>query len=448
MNPNTMPTTALNLDYRPPRPWLRWFAVLLAFCGWWLSFDLAKLSFGNKATTPWLENTCGGNAVPEGAFDCRSVLSSSRAYIPISQEPGGTRIPVAVFGMGYFAFVGLWYLFVGPTTRSRWARHMLIMAVVFFGALFSAEMMLIMQHELHKWCSGCIATHAINGLLAVVTILAFPWRRDAENRAPHPRGRLALATLAACAFLFLLHLSVALFIITQRVNQHAVKEYMAIVDDPDYARWDYNRQPIESVLAGLPVDDGPADAPNHVVAFIDYQCPACKQTHETLAALLRKYPGKISITYKHFPLDKTCNADIRNGIHPVACAASRAVEAARAIGGVESFLAMGDLCYERIRELEDADYVGWAEFLGIDPAKFAAACNSTEVDQRIAADIALAHQLGVTEIPILYLNGRRFKHSRSAEAWEHLLIGVEAAPDSQPVPSDTRDDLADSHEPV
>lgn len=420
-------------DHRAPRPLLRWCAVALSLAGWWLSWDLARLSFDGEAVTPWLQRECGGTAeaeAAEGDFDCQSVLNSRWASVPISRNPNASRIPTAVFGMGYFAFAGLWYLFVGPPTRSRWARHLLITALVFVGVLLSLGMIEVMREELHKWCGGCLVVHGINGVLFLLTIAAFPWRADAENRAPHPRGRLALAALGACSFLFLLHLSVALLLIANSNSKRLYDEYIAIVDDPEFVRWNYQRQPIEPLVTDLPPDVGRADAPNHLVIFTDPQCSACRVAHETLKIIQARYPDQLRISYVHFPMDSACNPAFPRGGHPAACRGARAIEAARGVGGAGAALAMLDLCHKRLEELDSADFAVWAAELNLDARRFDDALNSLETEAKVRADIALGERLGIRALPVLYLNGRRLHHWRKAETFTALLINVETRANS------------------
>ncbi len=47
---------------------------------------------------------------------------------------------------------------------------------------------------------------------------------------------------------------------------------------------------------------GPADAPVQIVEYSDYQCPACRLAQVALHQLMDAYPGKIHLTYRHFPL--------------------------------------------------------------------------------------------------------------------------------------------------
>lgn len=408
--------------FKPPRNWIRWTAVGLAALGWWLSFDLVRMAFNRAATNPWLEARCGATSPAGEAFDCQSVLGSPWGSVPISRRPDASRLPVATLGMGYFAFVGLWYLFVGSPTRSRWARHLLIALVAVLGAWESLYMMHVMANVLHKWCAGCLAVHAVNAGLLLLTVIAFPWTRDRPGVAPHPRGRLALATLAACTFLFLLHPALALVLLANNSAHRVYSEYAKIIDDPAYVRWQYERQPVQSI----PTEPGRVyvgnpDAPNTVVSFIDIECSACVKAVSTLNDVMEKHPGTIRVDYRHFPLDRSCNDAWPRAGHPASCEAAAALEAARALGGADGFQRMRTRLYQHRHELHHADYSALAGEIGLDPAAFAAALDSEVASQQVAADIELAKQLGVTTTPALFLNGRRLHHWSKIETWEALL---------------------------
>jgi protein-disulfide isomerase/uncharacterized membrane protein len=409
-------------NFKPPRGWIRWIAVVIALVAWWVSLDLAKLSLGKPASNPWLQAECGAESGPDDSLDCQSVLNSARAWVPLSNRTTGARIPVATLGMGYFAFVGLWYLFVGSPTRSRWARHLLISAIVLGGAAVSAWMMHTMGNVLHKWCMGCVATHVLNGLLLLLTILAFPWRRDRAGVAPHPRGRLALATLAACAFLFLLHPAVTLLMLANNSAGRIYKAYNDIINDPEYIRWQYERQPVQPQLVGDQLTHaGDPAAPNTVVIFIDCQCPVCKSACALLEGIMEKHPGVVRVSCRQFPLDRSCNEGAPRSVHPVACRAARAIEAAGVLGGAEGHQKMLHLLHERADSLENAPYSRWAAELGLDADAFSKALESDEIAQSLRDDIELGQQLGVKALPTVFLNGRRLHHWSKQETWDALL---------------------------
>jgi protein-disulfide isomerase len=62
---------------------------------------------------------------------------------------------------------------------------------------------------------------------------------------------------------------------------------------------------------------GAADAPVTIVEFSDFHCPFCKSALPTLTQLLQRYPGKLRLVHRDFPVDN---------LQP---AARRAAEAAR-----------------------------------------------------------------------------------------------------------------------
>jgi len=420
--------------------WLARIAVVLAVAGWWLSVDLMLLSGGAQATNPWLRATCGSADAEAGLSDCLSVLNSKWARFepfgpPREATDAGFALPWAALGAAYFAFVAVWYLFVGLPGRQRWGWHLLITAIVAVGAIRSAQFLYVMAFVLHRWCAGCVAAHVVNGLILVVTLLAYPWSEARVVPDAHPSRRLALATLVAGTCLWLLHVLVAVLVVFAS-GMHQLREgYEAIVNDPAFVVWRYEQQPVETIpLRDDEIFAGNSDAPNTVVAFIDFQCRACQLAHEVLAALVKRHGDIVRVAFRHYPQDPTCNARFKDGGHPAACRSAWACEAARRIGGPDGFHRMRTLLYERRNELELDRFSEWAAEIGLDASAFAATFESPDVQAQIKADIALGTRLGIRDVPTLFLNGRRVEHWRNPQTWIALL-GLEAeqhATTSQP----------------
>ena len=266
------------VPFRQPKVWLRWLAVVLAVVGWWLSLQLFLASGMQPAESGLLNVLCGGADQAAAGWDCRSVLASRSGYIALSKQEGALRIPVSSLGMGYFAFVGLWYLFIGPTTLGRRAYHLLIAAVVLCGIWSSLDFIWIMAFELHQWCVGCLATHAVNGGLLVVTVAAWPWHRPSHPQRQHPTGRLALATVTAGLLAGVCHLVMIILIITGSNMKRITDAYSKIVAEPQYLLWDYGRQPpAELPLYSDEVFMGSADAPQHRSDLQRFPMPPMQQ---------------------------------------------------------------------------------------------------------------------------------------------------------------------------
>ena len=66
---------------------------------------------------------------------------------------------------------------------------------------------------------------------------------------------------------------------------------------------------------------GPADAPVLVVEFSDYQCPACRQAHETVLKVREAYADRVKWVFKDFPLRK--HKDARIAAEAAHCAAEQ-----------------------------------------------------------------------------------------------------------------------------
>ena len=89
-----------------------------------------------------------------------------------------------------------------------------------------------------------------------------------------------------------------------------------------------------------------------VVKFNDYQCPACGQSYTQYKPILAKYeaaqPGAVRLVMKDYPLNRDCNDELDQTLHPAACDAAVAVRLARAAqprrgdGGVALHAPAGD----------------------------------------------------------------------------------------------------------
>ncbi len=435
------------LEFRQAKPLLRWLGFALAAAGWCVSLALLLIS-GGLAAKPFLQAVCGGDETS----DCASVLMSPQAYVPLGTGPGAMRLPVSAFGMAYFAFVALWYLFIGPPTRSRRVWHLAILAVVAIGVWQSVVYIGIMHSELHRWCRGCLLVHGINGLLLLVSLLGWPWRKLAAPVQPHPVNRLALATICAGLLALTLHLTASALVFLRNVWLQQTAAYAKVLYDPEFLRWDFSRQPVANIpLHADEVFAGPADAPNTAVVFGDFQCTYCRDAHEALVATAQRHPGRLRVAFRYYPQDPECNSNprYRGGGHLSACRAARAAEAARRVGGRDAHLAVRAKLWAEQSRLPNVPYAqrtaaqrrlfeDWAAEIGLDRQEFTAAMDAPETAARIAADIQLADRLGATALPVVYLNGKLLRGWSKPEVWDALLAKpapTTALSESQPAPS-------------
>lgn len=437
------PFSANPLPFQQPKDFIRWLAVALAVAGWYVSLQLLQVSLGSTETNPFLSAVCPSGKDGANKSDCASVLSSPQAYLALG--PNLPRIPVSVLGLAYFLTVGLWYLLVGPPTRPARLWHICIGLTVLAGACASLNFIRIMYSELHRWCLGCLIVHVLNGGLLVLTVLAYPWRAPTQAVAPHPTARLVLATAVAGVLAFAAQLGLMFALLFGAVLAERMRTYGAVLDDAAFIRWDYERQsPVAIPLAEDEIYEGSPSAPETVVVFSDFQCPNCRSLCELLDEVMRKYPDRIRIACRHYPSDRECNPYVPlGGAHASACRAARALEAARVVGGPDTYLALRRKLWEKQNELPTVPYVRqttpqrdlfakWAAELSLDPVAFTAAMEDSAVTARVQADVELGHRLAVAEVPAVYLNGRLLRNAQKMQAWDALL-GPPATPETQPV---------------
>jgi len=110
--------------------------------------------------------------------------------------------------------------------------------------------------------------------------------------------------------------------------------------------------------------------------------------------VLEKYPNKIKLVFKNFPL---------SSIHPFAHQAALAALAAHAQG---KFWEFHNTLFEHYKTLNDAQIQEIAKGLKLDMEKFNREMKDPSLQKLIARDIADGRGAGVEGIPALFVNGK------------------------------------------
>ncbi|TPV92435.1 MAG: hypothetical protein B7733_25725 [Myxococcales bacterium FL481] len=134
-------------------------------------------------------------------------------------------------------------------------------------------------------------------------------------------------------------------------------------------------------------------APVTVVMFADFQCPHCKAEAPVVRETIKKYPNRVRLVFKHFPLSA----------HPRAKVAAIACEAALAQG---KFWEMHDIVFQNNAALEDADLRRYAQEIGLDLAAFDAHFGAKKGEAAVSKDRDDGEKLGIQGTPAVYVNGR------------------------------------------
>lgn len=173
----------------------------------------------------------------------------------------------------------------------------------------------------------------------------------------------------------------------------------------------------ESLAQGAQILGRP-DAPVQIVEFSDFQCPFCAQFQRTLNAVRARHPDRLSVVYRHFPLDQ---------IHPYARSAALASECA---GEQHAFEAYSDLLFAQQDSIGPSK--SWERFAieaGVpDTDDF----NRCMVDKRwaarVAQDIEMGTRLKIEVTPSFIVNGVLIPGTASEADIEKWVLNPSAVP--------------------
>ena len=151
-------------------------------------------------------------------------------------------------------------------------------------------------------------------------------------------------------------------------------------------------------LAPVTADDhirGNPNAPILVVEYSDYDCPFCKQFHETMQRIMEEYGtgGRVAWVYRHFPLES---------LHPSAPHIAEASECVASLAGNDAFWKFTDLIFgeREINELTNmARLEEFAVSAGAKLEDFESCMDTREKRDLVEADFQNAVAIGARGTP-------------------------------------------------
>lgn len=135
---------------------------------------------------------------------------------------------------------------------------------------------------------------------------------------------------------------------------------------------------------------GNPNAPIVLVEYSDYDCPFCKNFHETMNRIMSEYgaDGKVAWVYRHFPLAQ---------LHPNAQRIAEASECVAELGGNDAFWDFSDLVFAERGTNEPTNINRLSEFavtVGVDERAFDTCLESGRYQEQIAQDVVEAIEAG------------------------------------------------------
>jgi protein-disulfide isomerase len=155
-----------------------------------------------------------------------------------------------------------------------------------------------------------------------------------------------------------------------------------------------------------------------VTLFMDWECPAClteyPQFMQAMETLNRSHPGAIAWHIKDYPLDSSCNSNLKAAVHPSACDAAALVRLARQKGRADDAIAaLAAAQAESSKKLTRMDLREIASNV-LGPMKLEEAAAAVASD--IARDVNEAAALKIRFVPAISVNGKLLDDNQSMQA--------------------------------
>ncbi|HEX4799172.1 MAG TPA: thioredoxin domain-containing protein [Candidatus Paceibacterota bacterium] len=144
---------------------------------------------------------------------------------------------------------------------------------------------------------------------------------------------------------------------------------------------------------------GNPNAPIVIVEYSDYDCPFCKNFHETMNKIMAEYGsnGKVAWVYRHFPLQQ---------LHPNAPKIAEASECVANLAGNDAFWKFSDLIFGERSTNEQTNILNlpkFAEQAGVDKGAFTTCLDSGTYTQQIADATEEALKTGARGTPYSFI---------------------------------------------
>ena len=305
------------------------------------------------------------------------------------------NLPVAVWGVVGYSFFLILTLFSAFPSGRRLRVWGLCFVVALLFSIASLVFASVSAFYIGSYCILCIATYAVNLLLVYLTWI-IRRRFNAEKLSRDINSDLRFLWEKWRASLPAFGLFGAALVLTQAFF-------------PAYWQLPMPAAPMQA-RSGLTEEGHPwigAERPLlEIIEFADYQCFQCKKMHQYLRGLVARYPEKLRLVHRSFPMDHEVNFIVKDPFHIGSGKLSLLSIYAAAAG---KFWEMNDMLYGvsnwegaiNLREI--------AAETGMETHALAAALKDPVIKKHLEIDIRLGLKLGILGTPSYVINGKVYQ---------------------------------------
>ncbi|MGG6269865.1 DsbA family protein [Leptolyngbya sp. AN03gr2] len=142
---------------------------------------------------------------------------------------------------------------------------------------------------------------------------------------------------------------------------------------------------------------GDAGAAVTLIHYGCYTCPLCATLHLILSDLLLDFESQLRVVFRHFPTPDPTEQSLH---------AAEAAEAASAQG---KFWQMHNLLLTHQDALGDGELVEYAIAIQLNIPQFLREMRQDVHVERVSSDLESGLQLGVDQVPAVFINGHRYR---------------------------------------
>lgn len=380
--------------------------VVFALAGMALSFALIQEFYGVASGA--VKSVCTSSHT--GVNSCRTVAES--AYSALRGIPIIGEIPVAAAGFAFYGFMAALFLrslFSGDVIRLRGS--FALGAVLSLTAVAGNLVLLYLSVAvIRAVCPLCSYTYIANAILLMLSLAGW---FSARERGGDGIAATAIASVRtglvpyAVTALVLLTAGIASAQLSKRAFDARLSE--SATDEQVRALISLYRStaPVAIDLDGSP-RLGPANATVRIVIYMDFTCDHCRDAGNTLSDLRERWPDKITIIYKNYPLDGPCTKLDRghDDNSAGACIAAVASLCSWRLGKYpDVYRALYDNSERGVKHTQTS-VREIARRCGLAQATFESCIQSKETADIVARDVAEGDRLGIDGTPRVYINGR------------------------------------------
>ena len=320
------------------------------------------------------------------AINCDTVSQSPYAIF------GG--VPVAVWGAFGYLIVVLLSLYGFPLRSGKRDGWGLLFLISWAFSGLSLVLAAISTFYIHSYCIMCILSYAINLMLVFYCWLI-------RRRFKMPSLRRSLREDLSSLWHHRVPRFVAGFLF--------ISCLVTVVLFPPY--WQFATTiPAAQLQSGETPEGHPwigaSDPKLEITEFTDYRCFQCRKMHFFLRNLVNRYPDRIRLVHRHFPMDREVNPLVKDDYH-----AGAARMALLAIYAEEKghFWKMNDALYGAAARGGNIDLALLAEEVGFKKEELSKALTETKSNRRkLIKDVWDGLHLGVTGTPTFIIDGEEY----------------------------------------